>query len=412
MKTYFYNIWEILSNETLDFFEDTKEIDSREQVNTTSKIIVFKGEKRKTKKLTEMAIEDLESDLTESIEKLYKQDAELYPAINIDYFDQDRLEEELCQFLDFIANGRYAFSKKRVHLLALGDVGGQLATGLKLLGGDVIHTLGIYDINPNVIKRYEIELNQIAINPELKVTGIKETELFDADVFLFCASKYVPKVGEAVSDVRMAQFEDNSKLVAHFAKIARERSYKGIFGVVSDPVDLLCLSAYHSSNLNDEGIYDYRGLLPEQVVGFGLGVMDARAKYYSDLLSYQYPVVGRAYGPHGKDLVIVENVECEAIERSIALTERVITANLEMRALGFKPFIAPALSSGAISIVRMLAGEYHYSANYLNGIYWGALNRRKGHLIDFEKLHLPNKEYERVKSAYDKLEALWNSLMS
>lgn len=412
MKTYFYNNWEIVSNEALDFFETEIESTISKQSSIIDKIIVFRGEKGKTKKVTEMRIEDLENGLNESIEKFYAANSNFYPAINIDYFNEDSLDIELCQFLDTLSVSRYAFSKKRVHLLALGDVGGQLATGLKLLGGDVIHTLGLYDINPNVIKRYEFELNQIAINPELKVIGLDESELFEADVFLFCASKYVPKIGEVVADVRMAQYEENSKLVAHFAKLARKKAFKGIFGVVSDPVDLLCLSAYHSSNLNDEGVVDHKGLLPEQVVGFGLGVMDARAKYYSELLNYRYPVVGRAYGPHGKDLIIVENVENEALEKSMILTEKVVTANLEMRALGFKPFIAPALSSGAISVVKMLAGEYHYSANFLKGIYWGALNKRKDNCVNFEKLYLPHKEYERVKMAYDKLEALWETLIS
>lgn len=412
MKTYFYNNWEIVSNEALDFFESGLEDAEVKPSGIFDKIIAFSSKKGKTKKITEMRLEDLESDLTESLENYYASDSTFYPAVNIAYFNKETLEVEFCHFLDALSESRYAFSKKRVHLLALGDVGGQLATGLKLLGGEVIHTLGLYDINPNVIKRYEFELNQVAINPELKVIGLEESELFDADVFLFCASKYVPKVGEVVADVRMAQHEDNSKLVAHFATLARKKAFKGIFGVVSDPVDLLCLSAYHSSNLNDEGVFDQRGLLPEQVVGFGLGVMDARAKYYSDLLNYHYPVVGRAYGPHGKDLVIVENVEKEAIDKSVILTEKVVTANLEMRALGFKPFIAPALSSGAISVVKMLAGEYHYSANFLNGIYWGAMNKRKDNYVNFEKLHLPKNEYDRVKAAYDKLEALWEALMS
>ena len=409
MKTYFYNNWEIVSNEAFDFFDTG--IESKE-IKQADKIIVFRGEKGRTKRLTEMRVEDLDGDLCESLEAIYATDSSFYPAINIDYFNEASLETELCQFLDSLSISRYAFNKKRVHLLALGDVGGQLATGLKLLGGDVIHTLGLYDINPNVIKRYEFELNQVAINSELKVVGLDESELFDADVFLFCASKYVPKVGEVVADVRMAQYEENSKLVAHFAKLARKKSFKGIFGVVSDPVDLLCLAAFHSSNLNEEGISDHEGLLPEQVVGFGLGVMDARAKYYSDLLKFQYPVVGRAYGPHGKDLVIVENVEKAALDKSAILTEKVVTANLEMRALGFKPFIAPALSSGAISVVKMLAGEYHYSANFLNGIYWGGLNKRKDNCVNFEKMQLPEKEYDRVKTAYEKLEALWETLMS
>ena len=36
--------------------------------------------------------------------------------------------------------------KYRVQLLALGDVGSTLAIGLRLLGGDVISTLGVCDL--------------------------------------------------------------------------------------------------------------------------------------------------------------------------------------------------------------------------------------------------------------------------
>ena len=37
--------------------------------------------------------------------------------------------------------------KKRVHVLAIGDVGSMLLTGLHLLGGDVISSIGICDIS-------------------------------------------------------------------------------------------------------------------------------------------------------------------------------------------------------------------------------------------------------------------------
>lgn len=40
--------------------------------------------------------------------------------------------------------------KKRVHVLAIGDVGSMLLTGLHLLGGDVISSIGICDISDKV----------------------------------------------------------------------------------------------------------------------------------------------------------------------------------------------------------------------------------------------------------------------
>ena len=94
------------------------------------------------------------------------------------------------------AEGRGA----RVHILALGDVGATLLLGLKVLGAGTIDTIGIYDVNPNVLERYEREMNQMgwafeeaeaedegtAALPEVII--LKEEELFDCDLFLFCAS--------------------------------------------------------------------------------------------------------------------------------------------------------------------------------------------------------------------------------
>ena len=46
--------------------------------------------------------------------------------------------------------------KKRVHVLAIGDVGSTLLTGLHLLGGDVISSIGICDISDKVTARWNL----------------------------------------------------------------------------------------------------------------------------------------------------------------------------------------------------------------------------------------------------------------
>ena len=61
------------------------------------------------------------------------------------------------------------------------------------------------------------------------------------------------------------------------------------------------------------------------------------------------------------------------------LTERVVQANLEMRRLGFKPYVAPALSSGALSLLACLRGQWHCSSTYLDGVFMGARNRLLPH---------------------------------
>ena len=291
----------------------------------------------------------------------------------------------------------------RVNLLALGDVGATLIMGLKILGGGLIGRIGIYDVNRDVMSRYEIEMNQIGWPfgekklPE--VICLDREDLFDCDMFVFCASKAVPPIG-AAGDVRMMQLEANSRIVAEYGRMAGEKNFKGIFAVVSDPVDPLCKAALMAS-----------GLEPGQVRGYGLGVMNKRAEYYAsgEPRFASYLKEGRAFGPHGGDLVIANSIDNYDDEISRRLTELTVSANLKVRELGFKPYIAPALSSGAISLILTLQGEWNYSSVYLGkgaeGAFLGIRNR-----IDFnsgrvlvEDLPLPEKLYERIEKAYRNL---------
>ena len=302
--------------------------------------------------------------------------------------------------------------RKKVHLLALGDVGSMVLTTLKLLGGDCITELGIYDVNDAVCRRWESELNQAAYPwaydalPEVVI--LKEEELFDCDVFVFCASKGIPPVGSDIKDVRMAQFEANKELISFFAKKARIAGFKGLFAVVSDPVDPLCKAAFLASNENMEGQFDGKGLLPEQIQGYGLGVMNARAAYYAkqDARFASFLTEGRAYGPHGENLVIANSIEHYDDALSRELTRLAVEANLRTRELGFKPYVAPAISSAAISILLTLRGEWHYSSNFLGGVYMGCKNRTTEYGLEMEALSLPEALFSRIEKAYQSLEAI------
>lgn len=302
--------------------------------------------------------------------------------------------------------------KKRVHVLAIGDVGSMLLTGLHLLGGDVISKIGICDISDQVTARWEFEENQIAYPwdydalPEVEV--VTQENLFDCDVFVFVASKGIPPVGSGVKDVRMYQFENNSKIIGHYAKMAREKQFKGLFCAVSDPVDPLAKTAFLESNKNEAGELDYMGLLPEQIQGFGLGVMNARAAYYAkrDERFKQFLTEGRSFGPHGQDLVIADSIENYNDALSKELTELTVTANLHMRAIGYKPFVAPAFSSGALSILLALRGEWHCGSVFLGGIYMGVKNRYTKHGLETEMLPLPDALYERIVFAEDNLKKI------
>ena len=51
--------------------------------------------------------------------------------------------------------------KRRVNLLALGDVGSMLLMGLRLLGKEAVDSIGICDLNEKAAQRFEAEINQI-----------------------------------------------------------------------------------------------------------------------------------------------------------------------------------------------------------------------------------------------------------
>lgn len=83
-----------------------------------------------------------------------------------------------------------------------------------------------------------------------------------------------------------------------------------------------------------------------------------------------------------------------------------MTANLKMRAIGYKPFVAPAFSSGALSILLTLRGEWHCGSVYLGGVYMGVKNRYTEYGLETEILPLPEKLYERITHAADNLKAI------
>lgn len=301
--------------------------------------------------------------------------------------------------------------KARVTLLALGDVGSTLLMGLRLLGGDVISSIGICDVRDNVAARWEFELDQIAppeTEPLPEVDVIAPEQLFDGDVFLFCASRMIPDTSVVQGDVRMAQYGLNRELVGHYARMAREKQYRGLFVVVSDPVDPLCRWALRESNKNQRGDYDGQGLSPEQIRGFGLGVMHARALYFArrDPRFASYLTEGRAFGPHGEDLVLANSLTHYDDALSRELTEKVAHANLEMRELGFKPYVAPALSSGALTLLALLRRRWHYASLYDGRVFMGRRSRLTDTGAETENVPLPEALEKRLAETRAKLDAI------
>lgn len=288
----------------------------------------------------------------------------------------------------------------RINIVALGDVGTTMLIGLRLLGSDVIQDIGICDLREENIARLEMEINQIGYpfgGPELpSVHPVTEDELFDGSVLIFCASRGVPPVepGSKI-DVRMAQLDANRDIIRHYAAIARSKNYRGLVCIVSDPVDNLAAA-----------FLDESGLKAWQIQGYGLGVMNKRAEYYAkrDPRFASYLTEGRAFGPHGQDLVIANSIDHYDDALSRELTGLTVHANTAVRNLGFKPYIAPALSSAALSILLTLRGEWHYGSLYFgdeqNGAFLGIKNRLTEDGWEFEDADVPRPLYERIEKAY------------
>lgn len=283
----------------------------------------------------------------------------------------------------------------RVNIIAMGDVGGTVLLGLRLLGSNLISSIGIFDLNSAVTERYEREINQVSFPDGRKMPKVRilsSDDCFDCDVFVFCATKAVPPLG-ADCDVRMAQLEANKGLVELYARRALAEGYKGLFAVVSDPVDPLCMAA---ANV---------GICPSRIKGYGLGVMYARALYAAGELGFEeaFRASGRAFGPHGEDLVIADNVHEYSEEASQELTKRAVESNLITRQTGFKPYIAPAMSSAAISIIETIRGGWHYSSVFTGEVFLGCRNRVQNGLVEVEDLPLDRRLFARICNACDRL---------
>lgn len=347
-----------------------------------------------------------------------------------------------------------ADDRKTVTIAGLGDVGRTVALGLALACGDVVGRIRLYDLQRNQCERMEIEIGQMrdpAGDVRIPAVEVAEEEnLFDTDVFLFCVARAVPPVGSGVTDVRMAQYAVNRPIVMSYAEMAGNAGYSGLFGVVSDPVDLLCGAALeaqarvteaqtHSAEAQEcvaeaqahsteaqECVTEARThsaegqvhaaetrhahpMSPYQIQGFGLGVMAGRAAYYAarDPCYAGFLTEGRLYGPHGKDLVVANSTDPNHYDDALsrALTEQVVTANQAVRALGFKPFMAPAISSAALTVRAVLLGKWNYSAQYLGGMYYGAWNRTTADGVEREETEIPDALWERVQTAYENVRA-------
>ena len=348
-------------------------------------------------------------------------DASRLPSVTLDETLGNALDSGRLSVLNWSRKKKKKMPEKlpswnecaRINILAVGDVGSMLMIGLKLLGNGRIERIGICDLSETVTARWEFEMGQVSLPwnydafPE--VVPVPRDGLFDCDVMVFAATAGILPVRSDAGDVRMAQLEGNARIIRSYAREARKAKFRGLFAVMSDPVDPLAWTVYHESNLDEDGKWDGAGLLPEQVQGFGLGVMNARAAYYAkkDARFAGFLRDGRAYGPHGEGLWIANSISGYREDLSAELTAKTVSANMKLREMGFKPYVAPALSSGALSLLLTIRGEWHYGSVFLDGVYMGCRTRYTASGIETELLpEIPDRLYAHLVSAVETLKEI------
>ena len=94
-------------------------------------------------------------------------------------------------------------------------------------------------------------------------------------------------------------------------------------------------------------------------------------------------------------------------EVSRALTEQVETANLRIRDLGFKPYVAPAVSSGAMQLLLTLRGQWRCASLCLGDVWFGARSRLTAQGTETECLPLP----PALRARLEETEALLKTII-
>ena len=106
---------------------------------------------------------------------------------------------------------------------------------------------------------------------------------------------------------------------------------------------------------------------------------------------------------HGEGLIIADSIYNYNENLSDYLTKKAREANLEVRKVGYKPYIAPALSSGTLSILATIKGEWHYSATYVNEVFMGAKNRQNTTGVEIERIDMPDALFKKIENTYERL---------
>jgi hypothetical protein len=276
----------------------------------------------------------------------------------------------------------------RVAVAGLGKVGGTAAAVLAAMPTvrSGIAELLLYDADAANLERWHAELQAVTEwrrdngFPTVRQVGLSEV-FHRCDLLLFAATAGVPPLGSE-GDVRYLQFGPNREILANYLREADHAGFCGLLLIVSDPVECLALAAFADSNADATGRFAGHGLAPERIGGLALGVMWGRALARARRHGWQTVARrGAAFGPHGIEVVVFDDLQDPDTERCELLSAAARSGNLELRELGFLPYVGPALSSVALVLPRLLAGREAPASVFLDGVYFGAPARLRWGLV-------------------------------
>jgi len=271
----------------------------------------------------------------------------------------------------------------RLGIWGIGDIGTIVASHIRELDIADSHISEIYIGGSRESKKVETQVMELRdINLEgvhqPVVHGIlpgEESRFFrECDMILIIAASDVPTPDRKDIDVRMAQFESNSKLLENFIMSAALTEYDGQILIGSDPVEQLTMKLYLEMKKREIDVNTH------QLVGYGGMINRSRAKAMADeqgITSFQES--GRTFGPHG-NLVLAfpthnpEQYDAKQAERLSFLTGH---RNYYARERGSKPHVGPAVLI-AHGIKEMNSGGIIYASPFLpsnkvghNGSFFG-----------------------------------------
>lgn len=258
----------------------------------------------------------------------------------------------------------------KIAIIGLGNVGSTLLQGMVLSDSSLskVGEIIVLDTNQPLLKRWEMECNQIC-SPQTNhpIVKIGHTEdLPDVELILFCVTSGVPKLGEEEkTDVRLSQFAGNSSILKSYLNGLMDADYRGLFAVMSDPVDHLTRFAIE---------YTRGKMEPAQFVGLGHGVMFARAHYLAPEKDKKHLW---ATGTHGDLAFIIDDVRNFNEKESARITGETISLNIKVRELGYLPYVAPGMSSGVLSVISLLNGQPFFGTLWNGKMAWGSKIIRK-----------------------------------